>query len=341
MADAYKIKNPWNIRKEDFPGHGSMEEKIRFILGYAILAPSTHNSQPWLFKIENNSCRIYYDKKLLLPEADPKQRDLYISIGCMMENLIMAGSYFGIFKEFRYILEDNFIAEVFFEETGRGNTDLEYLVDTIPERVNARGVFEQRPVAEGIQAQMLSLNKNGNIKIDFVTGKEKINKLALLTVEGLKFAYRRTSFRKEMYRWIHSSISADRQGMPGYSLRIPFILSFIIPTLVRFFNISPLLAKLNYKSISSAPLICVLSSKESTPLMWLETGRLAERFMLQLNSQNVRTSIFVASIEMGNLYEKVQETIALNLTPQFLFCAGYMKHVQEHSPRHPLYKKII
>ena len=117
---------------------------------------------------------------------------------------------------------------------------------------------------------------------------------------------------------------------------MPFIASFIIPTLVKFFDISPLLAKLNYKSMASVPFICVLSSEESSPSVWLEVGRLAERCILQLNSEGIKTSIFVASIEMGDLYKKVQELIGSNLTPQFLFCAGYMQNTQPHSPRQNL-----
>ena len=63
--------------------------------------------------------------------------------------------------------------------------------------------------------------------------------------------------------------------------------------------------------------------------------------MLQLNSQGIKTSIFVASIEMGELYKKVQEMVDSSLIPQFLFCAGYMKNVQPHSPRQNLESRLL
>ena len=334
-------KNPWDINKEDFPAEGSLEEKIKFVLGYAILAPSTHNSQPWLFKIENDSCKIFYDPKLKIPEADPLGRDLCISIGCMVENLIISANYFGIFKDFKLSISGEFIGEIFFQEKGQNNQDLEYLVDTISKRVNASGLFEKKPLPQGPQAQMMALKKDGRIRMDFVTNPEKIRKLASITAEGLRLAYKKPSFRKEMSGWMNNSLSSKKKGLPGYSLRMPFLLSFVIPILVRFFDISPLLAKLNYKSMASAPFICILSSEESNHSIWFEIGRLAERFMLQLNSQEIRTSIFVASIEAGDLYKKVQETIENPLMPQFLFCAGYMKEVQAHSPRQLVEEKII
>jgi nitroreductase len=36
----------------DFPIAGTPAEQLRFLLHYAVLAPSGHNSQPWLFKID-------------------------------------------------------------------------------------------------------------------------------------------------------------------------------------------------------------------------------------------------------------------------------------------------
>ena len=335
------MKNPWDIKKEEFSKEGILQDKIKFILGYGILAPSTHNSQPWLFKIKDHFVEVYYDRGLKIPEADPLGRDLYISMGCMLENLVIAASYFGIFQDLKIILNDNLIAEIFFTEHGKENYDLAYLVDTIPRRVNVRGLFEQKPLLEGVEAELMSLKKDGRIRTDFITNKEKINKLAGLTAEGLKLAYKKSSFRKEMSGWMHNSLSNSKTGLPGYYLKMPFFLSFIIPTLVRFFDISSLLAGLNYKSMASAPFVCLFSSEKSSPEIWLETGRMAQRFMLQLNSKGIRTSIFVASIEMGDLYKKVQEITTINLVPQFLFCAGYMKNVQKHSPRHALEEKLI
>lgn len=333
--------NPWDIKRENFPKDGSLADMIKFVLGYAILAPSTHNSQPWLFKVKDSSVEVYYDPRLFLPEADPRQRDLYISLGCMLENLVIAASYFGIFSHFKYVLKDDFAAEVYFQAGNPHNTDLEYLVDTIPKRSNARGIFDPKPVPGKIQGEMMSLNKDGRIRLDFITDKEQIKKLASITAEGLKLAHGRPSFRNEMRRWLHNSLTSKKDGMPGYSLRMPFVLSFIIPTLVRLFDLSPLLAKLNYRSMASAPFVCIFSSETSEPVIWLEIGRLAERSMLQLNSQGIRTSIFVASLEMGDLYKKVQEVVGLSLVPQFLFCAGYMSSRQRHSPRHNVENKVL
>jgi len=38
---------PWHVPEEVYPAAGTSEEKLRFMLNYAVLAPSGHNTQPW------------------------------------------------------------------------------------------------------------------------------------------------------------------------------------------------------------------------------------------------------------------------------------------------------
>ena len=39
----------WLVDDADFPAAGNTADLLRFALRYAVLAPSSHNSQPWLF----------------------------------------------------------------------------------------------------------------------------------------------------------------------------------------------------------------------------------------------------------------------------------------------------
>lgn len=335
-----------DIDSKEFFNLSSGEEKIKFLLRYAILAPSTHNSQPWLFKIENNSCKIYYDPSKKITEADPLGRDLYISFGCLLENLIIAASYFNVFNRVDYYSgrTDNLIAEVFFsglsKKTGV-NRNLEKILEVIPKRVNARGIFEDQEISEEILKEIVALNDFSELKLDLIQDKEKIKRLAELTARGLKIAYESKSFRKEMASWMHSSFSKKREGIPGYSLRLPALISLIFPSLVRFFNLGKAVSILNYKSIASAPLVCVISAKENSPLIWLKVGRLFERITLELTALNLKTSIFVAAIEIGDLYKQAQEVLGHKLIPQLLFCVGYMNFKQKPNLRHPVESKLI
>jgi nitroreductase len=42
----------WHNLETKFPEQSSPAEKLKFLLQYAVLAPSSHNTQPWLFRIQ-------------------------------------------------------------------------------------------------------------------------------------------------------------------------------------------------------------------------------------------------------------------------------------------------
>ena len=58
-----------------------------FMVEYAIKAPSGHNTQPWLFRINENNIEIHPNFDRALPVVDFDNRELFISLGCALENL--------------------------------------------------------------------------------------------------------------------------------------------------------------------------------------------------------------------------------------------------------------
>ena len=66
------------------------------ILYLASLAPSSHNTQPWLVRIvEPRHWIIGLDLDRRLPAVDPENRELLLSLGAFLENLILAARVFG------------------------------------------------------------------------------------------------------------------------------------------------------------------------------------------------------------------------------------------------------
>ncbi|HEY3344819.1 MAG TPA: nitroreductase family protein, partial [Anaerolineaceae bacterium] len=69
-----------------------MTEQFQEIIRYACLAPSGHNAQPWKFQIQGDTIRLTADDQRRLPVVDPADRELYISLGCALENLQIAAA---------------------------------------------------------------------------------------------------------------------------------------------------------------------------------------------------------------------------------------------------------
>jgi hypothetical protein len=113
----------WDVLESDYPKGGSMEEQLKFLLRYAILAPSGPNTQPWEFAINGSIVSVFADLERSLPYVDPDNRTLFMSVGCAIANLVTAGEHFGFSASVNYFprgLENNPTAEVKFETAGNG-----------------------------------------------------------------------------------------------------------------------------------------------------------------------------------------------------------------------------
>ena len=63
----------------------------RWALGYAILAPNSHNRQPWLVDLrEPDAITLYVDRERMLPMTDPWFRQIVVSQGTFIESLVIA-----------------------------------------------------------------------------------------------------------------------------------------------------------------------------------------------------------------------------------------------------------
>ncbi|REK74973.1 hypothetical protein DX130_15135 [Paenibacillus paeoniae] len=61
----------------------------------AILAANAHNSQPWLFRVTDDTIDLYADISRNLGSMDPLLREMHISLGCAVENLTLAAQANG------------------------------------------------------------------------------------------------------------------------------------------------------------------------------------------------------------------------------------------------------
>ena len=87
----------WSVREQDFPVSADRRQQLRFTLTYAVLAPSSHNTQPWRFHILNGGggVDLWMDRTRSLPVADPDDRELTISCGAALLQLRLAMENFG------------------------------------------------------------------------------------------------------------------------------------------------------------------------------------------------------------------------------------------------------
>src|SRR5690606_6500495 len=89
------VSNPWHVSEAAFPRQGSSLEQLRYLLNYAVVAPSGHNTQPWLFRSIGGGVEARADRTRALPLVDPEDRALTGSCGAALCRLRLAIAHFG------------------------------------------------------------------------------------------------------------------------------------------------------------------------------------------------------------------------------------------------------
>ncbi len=116
------------------------------MVSYAIMAQSGHNTQPWLFHLSSNTIEIHPDLSRSLPVVDENHCELYISLGCAAENLIIAAGTMGYETRFSVLSghgKDPFIRI----ELWKGEAEMSHLFEQIEKRQTNRSVYKYTTIA--------------------------------------------------------------------------------------------------------------------------------------------------------------------------------------------------
>jgi hypothetical protein len=90
-------------------GPGNEPDLRRWALAYAILAPNSHNRQPWLVDLrEANAITLYVDRTRMLPMTDPWFRQIVVSQGTFLESLVLALRERGLTPEVQLFPQGEF-----------------------------------------------------------------------------------------------------------------------------------------------------------------------------------------------------------------------------------------
>lgn len=306
----------------------SDKDKIKLLISYGTLAPSTHNTQPWQFSITGEKLNIYIDFSKSVPVADPLRRDMYVSIGALIKNVQLAAGEFGITTTVKFakpLHDSDLVATIELDGLEAAKTPKKsQVLDGIVKRQNYRGFFTKSFSTGKFDAILADvLGGQAVVSAQAVTDRNKVEQLAQLTARGLQMGYAMPTFRREISSYVNHNLSRKRHGLHGYSLRMTTPQSLIIPHVMKRKDIGKKLAAVNYKSFIASPLVAVLTTEKDDEASWLNTGQVMEELMVRMSAAGMATSIYTAAIEMKGLRAELIGVLgAKTALPQVLFCVG-------------------
>jgi hypothetical protein len=314
---------------------------FREIVRYATLAPSGHNSQPWKFRLSETSIEIIPDLTYSLPFVDDTNRELFISVGCALENLCIAATHFG-YQTFATLQSDNTIL-VKFTQTDIAENQL---FAQIEKRQTNRAVYRQPHFSADELVQIQNFGKEENVSLYFFEiGSEEANRLTDFIAQGNDFQMNNDEFKNEILKWIRynrKDINRQKNGLTYEALGFPSIPQPLGKPVARLFLNGKLQNNTDRKAIASSSHLVMFTSKNNTVQEWLNLGRTLQRFLLHTSAMKIANAYMNQPCETKNLALQVQNSFSINGEfPCIILRTGFEKKKMPFSPRKDVEMVIV
>ena len=328
MKDNYQA---WEIEIDGFYRQKTDEDRLRFLIRFAVLAPSSHNSQPWKFKVGDKGIMVGPEMRRALPISDTNNRQLYISLGCAIENLLVAADYYGFATQINY--QDDRAVISLQRIKQESSQDKNHLIFSIPKSHTNRNPYDDRTPDDLFRAWIKTL-ANDEMRVDCITDQNVKNKIADVVIAAGIAAMDNGGFRKELSRYVKPNITKAKIGMPAFGMGIPTPISLIAPLMLKLLNMNKLTRKQDEKLLKEqTPVFVIISTKEDGPKAWMRAGQTYERVALKAEQQNTNTAPIAAPIQIGEYYKELQRILQISFRPQVFFRLGCASRSTPHSPR--------
>lgn len=319
MKKLYSEKNlkPWYIRADNFPANGQDIDKLGFFAQYGLLAPSVHNKQPWELELADKKLVVKLNSSRLLRHGDPANRQAWISVGALCENIDRAAIAFG------YVIKLSLsysTKQIVIEIINRSNKNLP-LLKPITNRRSDRTIYNDKALPKKFIVKLKKLSFPGT-RFELVTDKKIITEIAQLNYQALCLALSMPELKNELATLVQRACKKPI-GIPAYSLTDSVIKATIEPWRTKFLPIAKQEAGKDYARIISAPALCLVLTPGDITVDWFNAGRLYQKTFLQATGLGLSASTFAATIEAPDFHQEIERRFKTQYRLQAILRVGY------------------
>ena len=333
----------WNVAELEYPSGATAAEQLRFLLAYAVLAPSPHNSQPWRFRVRGDEVEVLADRTRALEMLDPEHRELVMSCGAALFHLRVAMRYFGrepIVAVMPSYEEPDVLAAVKLGPERDRTVEDELLFRAIPERHTNRVSMDEAALPAAL---LLSMKDGARLERSWLRSVEQPEQraaVAELIAQGDRRLYADREYRRELVEWMRPNDEAACDGVPGYSYGIPELVAPMGVRLVELFNSGRLSGFRDRRVALNAPALVVLGTAQDCPKSWLAAGQAMGRILLQAAARGVWASYMNQPIQLPDLRDDLRRTLGLDGFPHLVLRLAHGQPLP-HTPRRPVDEVLI
>lgn len=315
----------WSVDLTDLPPGAGTGDLLRFVARYGMLAPSSHNTQPWLFHVRDGGLDVIGDTRRGLPVTDPFDRELVISCGAVVENITLALARLG-YRSNVDVLPDPRDPELYARITLSGATvpsdDEVLLFDQIPRRHTSRVAFDPRPLSDELVRRLRADAAAEGTSL-VVVGPGQVDDVTALVMEADLLQMADPRFRRELAAWLTGR--RRRDGMTRFAIevggiRIP---PRVTPFIARTFDVGQGRAARDSQLVEHSALLAAITTRDDDIPNWLAAGRTLQSVLLRARADGVWASFLNQPIEVDELRPRLATALGDGGVPQLLLRLGY------------------
>jgi len=307
------------------------KQSARLMIHRGVLAPSSHNTQPWLFQVSGTTIDLWADRTRALPVNDPEDRELAISCGCALMNLRAAAAAEGYATQVELlptVSEPDWFARV--SLVGKVDVAAEEasLAAFIESRRTYRKRFEPRGVESEAIHELLQAAAQEGVSLRPLHTDQGKQEAGRLVAEGDAAQWANASWRRELAAWMHPRRRGDGLSMPA--LAVP-----VAQLVVRTFDMGGGVGAKDRELAEASPVLAVLSTDGDRVRDWLMAGQALERVLLVACRSGLQASYLNQPIQTASLRPRLQDLVGGGF-PQVLLRLGYPTEAIAATPRRPV-----
>jgi hypothetical protein len=298
--------------RRPFAGDGGDRAQLMHELArFATLAPSSHNTQCWTFRLQEQAIVIAPDLARRCPSVDPDDHHLHVSLGCATENLAHAALAAGLHAEVRFDSTGPGAVTVHLEATRASATPL---FRAISERQCTRGDYDGKPVSTD-ELRLLERAGTGNgVRVMLMTERADMEKVLEYVVAANSAQLGDAAFVAELKSWIRfSAAEAQRSGdgLFAGTTGSPVLPRWLASPLMGLFLTPKADTERYAKQVRNSSGIAVFVSEANDKAHWIEAGRCYERFALQATALGLRNAFLNQPVEVGAIRPQFAAALGL------------------------------
>ena len=310
----------------------------------AIKAPSGHNTQPWKFENIDTGIIIHPDFKRALPVVDAENYELYISLGCALENLLIAAKQKGYNCQVKYPSNttESIVIDITKDNSGKYTYDV--LFNEITKRQVTKSKYNDKTLSDEVLQKLTSCFNFEGVSLCILNGKKNYETIIPLIIEANNSQFNNKDFLNELVHWIRFSkneAEKKKDGIWSATMGMPGLGRFLGGLVMKNFVNAKSEEKRLVDLLNHTQGLAIFISDTNNAEAWVKTGQAFQRFGLTATHLGISHAHLNMPCEEFSVRQKLAKVLGLeNKHPLLLIRYGYSEKMP-YSYRRNLEEVII